>query len=616
MRFASSLRNSPTPLLVALGLALPFTAALTGCRVSRTIPAASIAAVYITGHARGGQQPVAGASIQLYSAGKSGNFSASTAMLTTPLLTDASGSFNITGDYTCANPQDQTYLVATGGNPGFSGNVNNAALTLVTALGSCSGLATIANVSINELTTVAAAYALAPFALDATHIGASVTNASGLADAMTTTAMLADPQSGLAPGSALPVNALAETAKLITLADILAQCVNSDGSGFCPTLFTHATVPGRSTPADTFASALNIAAKPGIHVAAIYSDLPAVIAFGGALAQAPSDWSMSIAYTGGGLSSPTSVDIDANHNIWVASAGGAISSFSSQGVPNLANGITGAGLNQTVGLTIDAASNVWVTNLASAANVNNAAGTVTQVDNSGNVLSGANGYTAGAINYPVAIAADPNGNVWVANRGGGTVSLFDYSGAPLSGANGFGAAQLSAPTALAVDGAHNIWIVDPGFSAVTQLNATGHMNFTTYASPHSNSIALDSSGNAWVGDNSAGSIAHLAANGVSITQNITGGGLNSPRTLAEDAGNQLWITNSTGNSISEFASNEAALSPTSGYGLDAGLQQPFGLKADSAGNLWVSSLGDNRLIKFVGIAIPTANPLLGLPAQP
>ena len=54
----------------------------------------------ISGSVHGGQQPVVGAQIALYAAGKSGLASPARSMLTVPVLSSAGGSFSITGDYT------------------------------------------------------------------------------------------------------------------------------------------------------------------------------------------------------------------------------------------------------------------------------------------------------------------------------------------------------------------------------------------------------------------------------------------------------------------------------------------------------------------------------------
>ena len=159
-----------------------------GC--SANVPSNSpLAGGQLRGNIHGGQQPVSGASLQLYAAGTTGYGSAATPLLSSPVVSDASGSFTITGDYTCPSSTSQLYIVATGGNPGLAPGTNNSALALMTALGPCSlhgsqyTLDPNAFISINEVTTVASVYALAAFMDgDATHVGTSSTNAIGLAN--------------------------------------------------------------------------------------------------------------------------------------------------------------------------------------------------------------------------------------------------------------------------------------------------------------------------------------------------------------------------------------------------------------------------------------------------
>src|ERR1700722_16652441 len=71
----------------------------------------------IAGRARGGQQPVVGATIQLYEIGQTGYPSAAKPILTSSVLTVAGGTFSITGDYTC-DAGSYVYITASGGNPG------------------------------------------------------------------------------------------------------------------------------------------------------------------------------------------------------------------------------------------------------------------------------------------------------------------------------------------------------------------------------------------------------------------------------------------------------------------------------------------------------------------
>ena len=148
-----------------LGLAISLIAAtlLSGCgafqdqqlgtsttTTTTTTPAAP--ATYpgsaIVGNVRGGQQPVVGAHIYLFAANPAGYGAPSISMLNSSqpgvasdstgfyVLTDANGSFSISGDYTCTSGQ-QVYLLALGGNPGLPQGEVNPALGLITAFGAC-----------------------------------------------------------------------------------------------------------------------------------------------------------------------------------------------------------------------------------------------------------------------------------------------------------------------------------------------------------------------------------------------------------------------------------------------------------------------------------------------
>ena len=134
-------------------------------------------------------------------------------MLTPAVSTDPSGNFTITGLYHCPSLDAQVYLVASGGNPGLSAGTDNAALTMMAALGSCGNLSSSTFVNIDEITTVASVYSLAPFmsAGGGANLGASGANAPGLANAFATVNNLANVANGTAPGPSLPAGATAPT---------------------------------------------------------------------------------------------------------------------------------------------------------------------------------------------------------------------------------------------------------------------------------------------------------------------------------------------------------------------------------------------------------------------
>ena len=175
-----------------------------------------------------------GSSVQLYAAGTTGYGSAATALLSSPVVTDASGSFTITGSYTCPSPTSQLYIVARDGNPGLSPGTNNPALALMTALGPCSlhgGQYTLdpnGFITINEVTTVASVYALAAFMGGDASSGDSCTNTIGLANSFQAVNNLVNTTAGSALAITPAGNGTAPQAKLNTLANIVA-CMREFG---------------------------------------------------------------------------------------------------------------------------------------------------------------------------------------------------------------------------------------------------------------------------------------------------------------------------------------------------------------------------------------------------
>ncbi len=590
---------------------------LSGCGAGRMLPDVNPnTSATVHGNIHGGQQPVSGARIQLWAAGAAGNQSAATPLLTTAVYSDGGGGFGITGDYTCPSATTQVYLTATGGNPGLGGSVNNASLALMAVLGDCGSLATVPMISVNELTTVAAAYGLAPFASGVGQVGASASNLAGLRSAMQTSMMLASPYSGAAPAPVLPANAVTETAKLITLANVIANCVNSDGGTACTALQSDASVAGYPTPQDTFQVALTVAQHPGSNVAALFNDAPAHAAFGGALASAPHDWTMSIAYTGGGLARPNKVSVDAAGRVWVSNFLAGVSGFSPQGAPLFPAGVTG-GMGKTGAATVDANGNIWVAN--GAYDAQHPQGSVALIAGDGTVLSGAAGYTTGGINLPDFIAPMPNGAVLVANAGSSQVLAMTASGVVLTQNAGYGAGVLSGPSAIALDAAGNAWVANRTSGALVKLDPSGNVLLQSACCSTPDSLAIDSNSNLWVGDSTAGTVTEVRSDGVVLQ--VVGSNSSAMQALTIDGGSHLFALDSLNAGIveiydSSYAAAGTVVGQTGLLGKDVNLRSPSGIAADASGNVWVTSSRNSKLVNFVGLAVPVQTPRMGLPMQP
>jgi streptogramin lyase len=602
------------PLQICLSIvSIGFTSALAGCGAalnSGTVQQGTP----LTGVVHGGQQPISDAAVFLYVAGTTAPDSGASNLLKTSVHSDSNGLFNITDDYTCPSSDSQVYLVAQGGNPGLSVGAKNNASVLMTALGNCGDLSSSTYVTINEVTTAGAAWALAQFLSPGALVNSSPTNSLGLRNAFFAASALADPATGSAAGPGLTADAAMETTKLNTLADVLATCVNSDGTSACDPLFTAATT-GSTSPTNTLDAVLAVVLHPGINLSIPVGNISAKSPFQPSLSSSPHDWTMSITYTGGGLDNPAGLALDSKGNLWAANVlGNAVTKISAAG---LVTSVSDPSIEEALSVTVDSQDNVWITDQQSPS-INNGYGSITKLNSQGQVVSGA-GYTAGGIYFPYAIAADPNGSIWVADYGRATATLLDANGDSLSGVSGYKSeSDLPFPDAVAIDGNHNAWFGAEG--TATKVTPAGAM-FVYKCCNAPTGIAIDPGNNVWLTDYSSSSLVELSSSGESLQTLSNTGGISFPEGLAIDGVGNVWVTNVHSASFSGVSAAiggaaSSSFSPSSGFGLDAGLEEPYGDAVDASGNLWISSNATNAIAEFVGVASPRAMPLLGPPKQP
>ncbi len=255
--------------------------------------------VKLQGMVRGGQHAIAGSMVQMYAAGSTGNGSSAKALLAHPVQTGSDGGFTISGPLACPLASSPVYLVATGGSPGLSSGVENPSIALMANLGSCGDLSKVSFATINEVTTVGSIWPLAAYARSASQIGFGTMDVQGFDAAEESLGKLVNVADGTAPGPMLVTGDVPPTAKLHTLANILAACVDStggragDGSA-CGRLFLTAASEGSAAPSDTLAAAIAISQNPARNVDQIYSLRPSTGAFGPDLLAPPADWTLPV----------------------------------------------------------------------------------------------------------------------------------------------------------------------------------------------------------------------------------------------------------------------------------------------------------------------------------
>jgi sugar lactone lactonase YvrE len=580
------------------------------------------AGVSFGGKVLAGSQPVGGATVQLYAAGSSGYGSAGTALLSNAVTTNSAGGFTVPAGYTCASSSAQLYLIAKGGNPGLSGSVNNSSLALMTAMGSCGSVASGTTVVVNEVTTVASVAAVAAFYSSGGGVGASSTNAAGLANAFGTAGQLANMTTGTSPGASLPAGLSIPSAKINTLADIVNSCTATSGGAACTALLTAATVSGGTTPVNTLDAVYDILRNPTSNVSAVDGLLPTNPAFTPVVVSAAPEWTLTVTWSGGGMNLPTAIGLDSSGNAWVASYFSVLTELPALGTGGVAQQVASSSttLLDSYGLTVDGSNNIWVSNEESSKSINQGNGNVVEFSNSGQVLSGVNGYSAGGIFFPQGLAADTTGNVWVVDYGDSLVSLLSSGGSAVNGTTAWGSGQLSGPVAVALDASHNAWLANQSSTTITRISADGSKVTQISCGSGASGLAVDQGGNIWVANFFGNSISEVSSSGTLLLNGQTGGGVDHPQAVAIDGAGRVWVGNFHKGTVSEFAGYNSAtpgmpLSPGGGLGTDAQLGTPFALAIDASGNLWVTNAnGANTVTVFVGLATPVKTPLLG-PSQ-
>ena len=617
---------------------------LSGCAAapvftSISTPSGSVRGHAIAGRVHGGQSPIAGASIYLYAANTTGYGNASVSLLNSSgsnthqdtngkyyVLTDANGNFSITGDYICPSTTSQVYIYSVGGNPGLPMGAANPAAGLLAALGTCPASGTLSSslyVVVSEVSTIAAAYAIAGYAIDATHVSSSSSTlaATGVANAFLAAANLET----LGTGAALATtpaanggNGTVPQSEIDTLANILAACVNSNGAVTgpanptpCYTLFTNALSAGATgtQPTETATAAINIAHNPSANVGNLFGLQAGSPPFVPDQGVAPNDFTIAISFTGGGLNEVSAVAVDASGNVWAANIGGnSISKFNPLGKPLSGSGYTGGGIDAPIALAIDSSGNVW----AASGSPNNS---VNELSSTGSPVS-ASGYTGNGLDNPCSIAIDASSHVWVANCATTSISEFSTGGSSISIVTSGG---LNHPDGVAIDASGNVWAANGDKDTISEFDSSGAANenspFSGGGLIFPNTVAVDASNNVWVANENL-SISEFSSAGsaVSGASGDSGAGLAEPFALAIDGAGNVWAADNGFNSadtydIGELNSSGAAISGDDGFE-GGSLSVPDGIAVDGSGNVWVANNSSSNITEFVGAASPVVTPIV------
>ena len=247
-----------------------------------------------------------------------------------------------------------------------------------------------------------------------------------------------------------------------------------------------------------------------------------------------------------------------------------------------------------------------------------------------------------------AVAADKDGNVYVADSSNatirkitpaGVVSTLAGSAGAIGDADGDGAAaRFTSPVGIAVDNAGNVYVADSSDvslstgNTIRKITATGTVTTLAGASGMSGkadgtgssarfsnpaSIAVDAGGNVFVADNFNNTIRKITPVGVVTT--VAGGSAGSsdgtgadakfalPGGVAVDSTGNVFVTDSRNHTIRKitsagvvttFAGAPPLRGNADGSGVLARFDAPAGIAADATGNLYVADANNNSIRKL------------------
>jgi len=324
-------------------------------------------------------------------------------------------------------------------------------------------------------------------------------------------------------------------------------------------------------------------------------------------------------------------------------AGNGTAGFSGDGIA-----ATSSSLNQPFGVAVDTLGNVYIADRANnRVRKVDAAGIVTTI--AGN---GAGGYsgddraaTAASIFDITGVATDGAGNVYIADKSNNRIRKVDkwgiistIAGTGVAGYNTDGLpatnAQLNNPRGVATDRYGNVYIADQANGRVRKIDTSGYIHtiagdgipgFNGDGGPATLArlqnpyvIAVDDIGNIYVSDvdnerirliDTSGIISTYAGNGIAGYGGdggpATGASLDEPIGVAADKYGTIYIADGWNNRV-RAVNAEGVISTVAGTGtagflgdggpaLSAECDHPYGVAVSSAGLIYFSDNGNNRV---------------------
>lgn len=374
--------------------------------------------------------------------------------------------------------------------------------------------------------------------------------------------------------------------------------------------------------------------------------------------------------SGTGLAGPSGVATDSDGNVYVAdtfnhtirriTAAGEVTTLAgSAGIPGSEDGTASvARFQYPRGVATDSAGNVYVAGGESQTiRKITPAGAVTTLAGSPGLSGSTDGTGSDArFNFPLGLALDGSGNIYVADGTNRTIRkitpagvVTTVAGSPgISGStDGAGsAARFGNPRGVSTDSAGNVYVVDssnvtirkitpaglvttlagsPGISGTADgTGSAARFGFVLFGGPLG--LASDSAGNLFVADTVNDEIRKITPAGVVTTLAGSPGGSGSedgtvdaarflaPQGVATDSSGNLYVSDTANHTIRKItaagvvttlAGSAGIRGSVDGTGSAARFDRPRGIATDSAGNVFVADYNNSTIRKITPAGVVT-----------
>jgi hypothetical protein len=353
---------------------------------------------------------------------------------------------------------------------------------------------------------------------------------------------------------------------------------------------------------------------------------------------------------------PEAVAVDAAGDVFVAdtynsdireitAAGNVFLLAGSAGLPGSADGVGGSALfNYPEGIAIDGSGNLYVADTSNQLiRKITPAGVVSTMAGTLNTPGSGDGANA-SFNFPRGIAVDAAGNVYVADSANDTIREISPAGvvstvagtAGVAGSTDGASALFNGPQGVAVDAAGHIYVADTGNDTIRMITVGTSTTVSTLAGTHGvtgaadgtgaaasfdhpRGLAVDASGNLFVGDSYNDTVREVTAAGVvttiagaAYTVGVADGTaaaarFSNPWGVAVDAADNLYVADFNNDTVRRISPTAAVTTyagtaphpgTTDGTGGAAQFGAPAAAAVDAAGNIYIADTANDTIRKI------------------